>query len=184
MTFNTAWSPPMPIFEKAVEMFPNLTFLFRWEEEQGWGGEAVGRKGMFTIIREWDIPTSHADYLDIGKDCPVCESWYWDEPEQWYDDCPNKQEEIAKKEQENMDKQTLKIAGTDVNVGQAVDAVINGEADLSLTYEYKSADMYGLEGDIRRVGADVEVETLTPITERDLDAFRAQFPAIDVEVSK
>jgi hypothetical protein len=44
--------------------------------------------------------------------------------------------------------------------------------------------MYGLGKDPRQVGADVDVQSLVPITDIDLNAFRNQFPAIDAEVAK
>lgn len=33
ITFNTAWCHPRPIFDKLREMFPLLTFTFRWRDE-------------------------------------------------------------------------------------------------------------------------------------------------------
>lgn len=31
--FSTAWSPPFPIYEKLSEMFPDVTFNYRWADE-------------------------------------------------------------------------------------------------------------------------------------------------------
>ena len=173
ISFDTAWCPPMPIFRAIAEQFPNLDFDIEYEEEQGWGGSLRYAKGELTFESEWDCPNSHADYTERGRDC-VCS--YEDDEEYWYDDCP--------REGAGMIDNTITVTGTDVNVGEAVDAVINGEADLSVTYEYKSADMYGVGDDSRKVGADVDVQTLVPITNEDLDGFRNQFPAIEAEVAK
>lgn len=170
--FDTAWSPPMPIFKALGEQFPHLDFDIEYEEEQGWGGALNYVKGELTFESDWDIPSSHEEYASRGRDC-IC-SWE-DDDENWYEDCP--------REGAGMIDNTITVTGTDVNVGEAVDAVINGEADFGVTYEYKSADMFGIADDVRQVGADVDVQTLTPITNKDLDGFRNQFPAIDAEVA-
>jgi hypothetical protein len=171
--FDTAWSAPMPIFKAIAEQFPKLDFDIEYEEEQGWGGTMRFLTGELTFESEWDCPNSHSDYTERGRDC-ICS--YDDDVEDWYDDCP--------REEKSMIDNTITVTGTDVNVGEAVDAVINGEADLSVTYEYKSADMYGVGDDPRKVGANVDVQTLVPITNEDLDGFRIQFPAIEAEVAK
>lgn len=84
-TFSSAWSPPLQAFEAMVAQHPHLEFEFRWEEEQGWGGEAVGTRGNFMIGREWDIPTSHSDWEDIGNPEGCVCNW---NPEYAYKDCP------------------------------------------------------------------------------------------------
>lgn len=84
-TFSSAWSPPIPVFEAMTEQHPSLTFNFGWEEEQGWGGEGSGYDGHFVVVQEWDIPGSHADYEDIGRDC-MCERG--EDKEYWFKDCP------------------------------------------------------------------------------------------------
>jgi hypothetical protein len=89
-TFSSAWSPPIAVFRAIAEQHPELTFDFSWEEEQGWGGEAFGSDGSFSIAREWDIPESHADNEAIGRSCN-CESE--SDTEYWYDDCPKLEEE-------------------------------------------------------------------------------------------
>ena len=85
--FDTAWSPPMRLFERIVEANPDLDFEFEWEEEQGWGGEAVGSSGVLSITKEWDIPESHAEHVEQGKEYS-CNCAFTDEPEIWFDDCP------------------------------------------------------------------------------------------------
>ena len=50
--FSSAWSPPLPVFEAMTEQHPDLEFDFSWEEGQGWGGEAIGAGGNFSIVKE------------------------------------------------------------------------------------------------------------------------------------
>jgi hypothetical protein len=39
-SFNTAWSPPVPVIKKMGEMFPSLTFTFSYAEDgEGYKGE-------------------------------------------------------------------------------------------------------------------------------------------------
>lgn len=83
--FQTAWSPPEPVFEKMTEMFPKLTFDVWWEEEQGYGAEFVLEAGEVTSMKKWDIPSSHQDYVDLDRaDECVCS---WQEPDGWFSDC-------------------------------------------------------------------------------------------------
>lgn len=91
ISWSSAWSHPLPVLEAMVEQHPELEFEFYWEEEQGWGGEAVGSGGWFSIAKEWDIPNSHADYVALDwEDRCYCESEQ--DPEFMYDDCPKKLE--------------------------------------------------------------------------------------------
>ena len=91
ISFQTAWSPPEPIFQAIVEQFPTLSFEISYEEEQGWGGELVGSNGELSQVREWDIPNSHADYVERDN-VDGCSCSWSDDKDDWYDDCPNKQE--------------------------------------------------------------------------------------------
>jgi hypothetical protein len=91
ISFETAWSPPEPIFQAIVEQFPALSFEIYYQEEQGWGGELVGSNGELSLVREWDIPNSHSDYAERGNEESCVCSWE-DDKDEWYDDCPNKQE--------------------------------------------------------------------------------------------
>ena len=60
-----------------------------YEEEQGWGGEILWTEEGSSIVREYDIPNSHKDYVDRDEvDNCICQR---DEDEDdWYKDCPNK----------------------------------------------------------------------------------------------
>lgn len=87
--FETAWSPPMPVFEKMVEMFPHLTFSIWYEEEQGWGGELTGLNGELLIDNQYDIPDTHAENMSRREYC-YCQ----DAGEQVYADCPKVKEKV------------------------------------------------------------------------------------------
>lgn len=97
-SFSSAWSPPLPVFEAMTRQHPDIIFSFSWEEEGGWGGEASGKFGVFTIDKQWDVPNSHADHVERDKEC-YCQ---WDDDSKsWYDDCPAKIELLANKEVAN-----------------------------------------------------------------------------------
>lgn len=91
VAFDTAWSPPDPIFVAMAKQFPELEFDIWYEEEQGWGGEIIGKGGETTISKEWDIPNSHAEYLALDRE-DSCNCAWADDKEDWYDDCPGKQD--------------------------------------------------------------------------------------------
>lgn len=93
LSYNTAWSIPEPVMRAMVEQHPELTFSFSCEEEQGWGAEYSGEDGVLTLTDEWDIPSSHADYVNRdNEDGCIC-SHYEDEDD-WYDDCPRETKEF------------------------------------------------------------------------------------------
>lgn len=84
--FNTAWSPAEGAFQAMVEQHPNLHFTFSCEEEQGWGVEYESFNGNLSLVKEWDIPDSHADYVERDNvDGCVC-NWE-DDRSEWFDDC-------------------------------------------------------------------------------------------------
>ena len=89
-SFNTAWSIPEPIYQAILEQHPELDFRFYAEEEQGWGAEyksssADNGERSLELTEEWDIPDSHADYVNRGRECN-CE--HEDDEDYWYEDCP------------------------------------------------------------------------------------------------
>lgn len=94
--FDTAWSPPMPVFHALAEKYPNLEFDIEWNEEQGFGAELSGSAGELSLIREWDIPESHKDYMDRGEDCQFCCD---SDIEEMADDCPEKVEAMANEDE-------------------------------------------------------------------------------------
>lgn len=102
--FDTAWSPPDPVFEAMVNQFPELDFSIYWEEEQGFGAEletTTTEEGKALVItREWDIPDSHSDY-QAKDDLDSCRCAWEDDPHDWYEDCEGRDEEIATWHSEN-----------------------------------------------------------------------------------
>lgn len=90
--FSTAWSIPEKVFEAMVRQFPTLDFDIECEEEQGWGATFVSEAGSLITTASWDIPDSHADYEERGRDCWACESGDEDD---LYDDCPRATKEFA-----------------------------------------------------------------------------------------
>ena len=90
--FQTAWSPPIPVFQKLSEQYPNAKITLEWEEEQGFGGEEEFLGGTHTMLSSWDIPSSHSDYEARDKDCPC--NWS-DEPDDWFEDCPTNEERVT-----------------------------------------------------------------------------------------
>lgn len=87
VSYNTAWSIPEPVMRAMVEQHPELRFEFSCEEEQGWGADFVGEDGEMEETKSWDIPNSHADYVDRDNE-DGCICGYYDDEEDWYDDCP------------------------------------------------------------------------------------------------
>lgn len=90
--FETAWACPTPVFIAMVEQFPKLEFEFWWEEEQGFGGEAIGSEGFFSETDSWDIPESHADYV-LRDNLDGCICHWEDDQDEWYKDCPRDEAE-------------------------------------------------------------------------------------------
>lgn len=84
-TFQTAWSPAIEVLDLLVQQHPTLIFNLYYEEEQGWGGEIEWQNGEVYSQREWDIPASHEDYENLGRECN-CENN--DDPSWWFADCP------------------------------------------------------------------------------------------------
>jgi hypothetical protein len=85
--FETAWSPPEPIFDvlrKACYQ-QGLGLVVSFEEEQGWGGVwELTPRGTWKV-EEWDIPNCHEDYVSRGKTC-YCE--FFPDEERPFSDCP------------------------------------------------------------------------------------------------
>ena len=97
-TFTTAWAHPDPVFVAITEQHPELEFDFTWEEEQGWGGAAIGADGHFSITDEYDIPNSHAEYVEREKE-DSCNCMHSDDQKYWYADCPRETEPASELEQ-------------------------------------------------------------------------------------
>jgi hypothetical protein len=82
---NTAWSTPMPVWNALAEQHPELSVEIRFEEEQGWGGIIEIENGVATLVKEWDIPASHADYEALDQECRGC---MWGDEDYLFADCP------------------------------------------------------------------------------------------------
>jgi len=56
--FQTAWSPPMPVIDKIVEMFPQLEFSFSYIDEgmgfAGTHGYKNGEEGSVEYYQDWN----------------------------------------------------------------------------------------------------------------------------------
>jgi hypothetical protein len=86
--FDTAWSPPTPVIEKLAQQNPNVNITLEYREEQGWGAEINFQGSTAEIIREWDVPSTHAEELEANDNyCWRCENFDGDYDD-LYDDCP------------------------------------------------------------------------------------------------
>lgn len=92
--FSTAWSPAEGAFRAMTEQHPELSFEFHCEEEQGWGVVYDGQDGSLSVSKEWDIPNSHADYVERDNEDGCCCAWNEDS-EDWYEDCPRPSVEVV-----------------------------------------------------------------------------------------
>jgi hypothetical protein len=82
--FETAWSPVGEVLLKLSEQYPTLEFDYEYEEEQGWGGSCTFLGGEETRSDEYDIPSSHADYEALERECQ-CQ---YEDVEYAFEDCP------------------------------------------------------------------------------------------------
>lgn len=63
-TFNTAWSPPIPWFEKVSEMFPNVSFALHYDDEGGsFAGTTVIEKGE--VLSDEDVSRDDKAYKNF-----------------------------------------------------------------------------------------------------------------------
>lgn len=102
--FDTAWSPPEPVFEAMVNQFPTLDFSFWWEEEQGFGAELSGSGGELTLTKEWNSPESHSDFVERDN-VDSCRCAWESDPHDWYDDCEDRDDLLSDYHDENPDDQ-------------------------------------------------------------------------------
>lgn len=63
--FDTAWSPPEPIFDALSAMFPDIKFNIHWEEEQGFGEEFDLKDGVRVQVGRWGLPESDIKYREV-----------------------------------------------------------------------------------------------------------------------
>ena len=102
--FSTPWSPPEQFIDKLVKRFPSLSINLNWEEEQGFGAEwqydPTNAEAGLTIVEQWDIPDSHAGYVERDRE-DSCYCGWQDDPNDWYEDCPDRAERILDWNKEN-----------------------------------------------------------------------------------
>ncbi|MFM7088488.1 MAG: hypothetical protein ACKOW9_03075 [Candidatus Paceibacterota bacterium] len=79
--FDTAWSPPFPVIKALSAKYSTAPIKMVFEEEQGWGGVAEALDGEISIVKEWDIPETHAEVVNRGGECGC------DDARSWYGDC-------------------------------------------------------------------------------------------------
>ena len=86
--FDTAWSPPTEVIAKLAEQNPNLNITLEYREEQGWGGEIAFNGSTAEVVKEWDVPDTHAEEIAVNNDyCWRCENFDGDFSD-LYEDCP------------------------------------------------------------------------------------------------
>jgi hypothetical protein len=85
--FNTAWAPPLPVIEELSLQYPELQITLEYEEEQGWGGEILWTEEGSSIVNEYDIPDSHADYEERDN-LDGCNCANFEDEDDWFNDCP------------------------------------------------------------------------------------------------
>jgi hypothetical protein len=71
VSFDTAWSSPYPVFNKMVELFPDLRFKFRWmnEDMMGSGGGQIDTKdGEPLSANDPDNPETGALWWQLATD--------------------------------------------------------------------------------------------------------------------
>jgi len=87
--FDTAWSPPTEVIAKLAQQNPNLNITLEYREEQGWGGEVNFNGSTTEVVKEWDIPDSHAEVIEVNNEyCWRCENFDGDYSD-LYEDCPD-----------------------------------------------------------------------------------------------
>lgn len=103
--FETAWAPPMPIFEALSMQFPDITFSITWEEEQGFGEELVALDGDITVLSEWDMPEFHEhgddEYYEVKENHPYLTAGFYIEYPEGSEEVFATKEEAIKKLEEN-----------------------------------------------------------------------------------
>lgn len=70
--FDTAWSPPFPVFNKITELYPDCRFVFRWidEDMQGHGGGQIDTKDgkLIDEVNDPDDPETGKLWWQLARD--------------------------------------------------------------------------------------------------------------------
>jgi len=70
-TFETAWSPALPVYLAMSERFPNLTFDYEITEEANFFvGKLVFKNGL--VKEEFVNDPTHQDFFDLDIPCTYC----------------------------------------------------------------------------------------------------------------
>lgn len=147
--FSTAWSPAEGAFRAMTEQHPELSFEFYCEEEQGWGVVYEGEQGSLSVSKEWDIPNSHADYVERDNE-DGCACSYNDDPEDWYEDCPRPSVEVVV-----VVEHRYKI--TAPTIAEAWEIALNSDpADISASLIQGESNAYVLGEDGKRIYPTLE----------------------------
>jgi hypothetical protein len=72
-TFRTAWSPPSGVFAALAKQHPTITIHVHWIEEQGFGAEEVFTAGTYRLIKQWEIPATHEEEIEVWGNCWRCD---------------------------------------------------------------------------------------------------------------
>ena len=73
-SFQTAWSPPIPVIQKLSALVPNCVVTLEYEEEQGWGGEMEFVNNEITAESNYDDKCYDCDAKDTMTYCEECEN--------------------------------------------------------------------------------------------------------------
>jgi hypothetical protein len=147
--FSTAWSPAEGVFRAMTEQHPELSFEFHCEEEQGWGVIYDGNEGVLSVSKEWDIPSSHAEYVDLDRE-DSCVCGWQDDTEDWFEDCPRPSVEVVV-----VVEHRYKI--TAPTIAEAWEIALNSDpADISASKLEGESNAYVLGEDGKRVYPTLE----------------------------
>lgn len=78
-SFDTAWSPPVPVFLELSRQYPTAKISLSYREEQMWGGHVRYLNGEITEDNYYEWSCSYCTY-EAGID---------DQQGEWCDDCDN-----------------------------------------------------------------------------------------------
>jgi hypothetical protein len=62
--FNTAWSPPTEAILNLSSQYPELVFTLTYQEETGWGGDALIMAGKFVNQMSYESQCNECDSID------------------------------------------------------------------------------------------------------------------------
>jgi hypothetical protein len=80
--FNTAWSPATEAILNLSSQYPELVFTLTYQEETGWGGDALIMDGKFVNQMTYDSMCRDCDGIDCMAYCEndcgeICSECGW-----------------------------------------------------------------------------------------------------------